>query len=138
MSGYRPPIAPVVPPGRSAVFTVGTLVGVGAGLALAALWLPSEPASIPAPVVVATDVADVYELTLVMPTIPPPPTYPPTMTPPPVALVDICGQPTPGAMCRVPQPPPPLPTPYPSCLASPESGSLCVWPRVTPVGGFAP
>ena len=132
MSGYRPPVAPVPPPSRSLVFVVGSMVGIGGGLVLAALWLPPDRAPLPVPVVVPSQAPDVYELTLVMPTPNPTPTWPPTVTAIATTSVDICGQATPGAICRMPFAPAPTPTAYPSCLSSPEAGDLCAWPRVTP------
>jgi len=111
---------------------------VAGGLLFWALWLP-EDAPVPAPVVVPSAEADVYHLTLVMPTPEPSATHYPTMTSVATVGVDVCGQATPGAICKVPHAPLPLPTPYPSCLSSPEAGDLCQWPRATPaVERFTP
>lgn len=133
MSGYRPPAPVVAPRSTTPVLLLSALLGVGAGgLIVSALWLPEAPAPLPAPVVVPSAAPDVYELTLVMPTPNPTPTWPPTPVQIATTSIDICGQATPGAVCRMPYAPLPTPTAYPSCLSSPEAGNLCAWPVAGP------
>ncbi|HKG27044.1 MAG TPA: hypothetical protein VKB09_15445 [Thermomicrobiales bacterium] len=60
-----------------------------------------------------------------------------TASPDPASSLDFCANNDPGKLCRVPFPPPPRPTPYPSCtdMKQLNPGDWCVWPTQPP--GFA-
>lgn len=138
-------VMPKTPPmNRSALWLVFWGVGILMGLAIGSLLDDPAPSSVEAqagdvvdsaqasgpPPTLEVNVRAVLELPTSTPTVYLMPTTTPAKLTP---TINECTSADPGTVCRVPFPPEPTETPYPSCLQMDylTPGAWCEWPDTT-------